>query len=126
MTATATSVPAPQHLQALKRANEVRLARAELKRRIASAELSVRDVVLDCPWEAQSMTVSDLLLSQPRWGHTRCRKFLAGIPMSETKVVGSMTERQRIALHAVLGAPRGSTRVRTSRTDARVPVAAPA
>ncbi len=52
------------------------------------------------------MTVSDLLLSQPRWGHTRCRKFLAGIPMSETKVISSMTERQRMALHAVLGRPR--------------------
>jgi hypothetical protein len=44
------------------------------------------------------MTISDLLLSQHRWDGTRCRRFLASIPMSETKTVGSMTDRQRRAL----------------------------
>ena len=44
------------------------------------------------------MTISDLLMSQHRWGHTRCRRFLASIPMSETKTIGSMTDRQRSAL----------------------------
>ena len=76
--------PAPQHLRALARANEVRLARAELKRRVFAGEASVADVVLDCPWEAASMPVSDLLLAQRRWGHARCRTFLQRIPMSET------------------------------------------
>jgi hypothetical protein len=45
--------------------------------------------------EAESMPIADLLGSQRRWGTTRCRKFLAAIPMSETKTIGSMTERQR-------------------------------
>ena len=85
-------------MQALERANEVRLARAELKRRVAEGELSAAEVVLDAPWEAASMTVSDLLTSQRRWGHTRCRKLLQSIPMSENKTIGSMTERQRRAL----------------------------
>ena len=44
------------------------------------------------------MTVADLLTSQRRWGHTRCRKFLQCVPMSENKTVGSMTDRQRHAL----------------------------
>ena len=48
------------------------------------------------------MAIADLLLSQHRWGRTRCRRFLASIPMSETKTVGSMTERQRQALAARL------------------------
>ena len=48
------------------------------------------------------MAIADLLLSQHRWGRTRCRRFLASIPMSETKTVGSMTERQRRALSARL------------------------
>jgi hypothetical protein len=48
------------------------------------------------------MTVADLLMSQRRWGHTRCRNFLAGVPMSETKTVGSMTQRQRHALSEML------------------------
>src|SRR5687767_1280799 len=96
------TAPAAQHMQALARANRVRLARAELKRQVADGELSVADVVLSCPWEADSMAIADLLLSQHRWGRTRCRRFLASIPMSETKTVGSMTERQRRALSARL------------------------
>jgi hypothetical protein len=108
MNATATIAPAgpagPQHMRALERANQVRLARAELKRRVASGETGVAEVILDCPWEANSMAVADLLMSQRRWGQTRCRKFLAQIPMSEQKTVGSMTERQRRTLAAMLTA----------------------
>ena len=102
MNAAATIAPAPQHLRALARANEVRLARAELKRQVADGEISAAHVILDCPWEAASMTVSDLLTSQRRWGSTRCRKLLQSIPMSENKTVGSMTERQRQALACLL------------------------
>jgi hypothetical protein len=102
MNAAATIAPAPQHLRALARANEVRLARAELKRQVADGEISAAHVILECPWEAASMTVSDLLTSQRRWGSTRCRKLLASIPMSENKAVGSMTERQRQALAGLL------------------------
>jgi hypothetical protein len=109
MNATATVAPAgPQYMRALQRANEVRLARAELKRRVAVGEVEAADVILECPWEAQSMAVADLLMSQRRWGQTRCRKFLAQIPMSEKKTVGSMTERQRRTLAAMLqSASRG-------------------
>ena len=102
MNAAASIAPAPQHLRALQRANEVRLARAELKRRIGRGEISVADVVIDSPWEADSMTIADLLMSQRRWGATRCRKLLQYVPMSETKTVGSMTERQRRALADLL------------------------
>lgn len=105
MNATATAAPAPtgpQYMRALERANEVRLARAELKRRVAVGELEVSEVILECPWEAESMAVADLLMSQRRWGQTRCRKFLAQVPMSEKKTVGSMTERQRHTLAAML------------------------
>jgi hypothetical protein len=101
MDATATA-PAAQHMRALAQANRVRLARAELKRQVAEGETSVADVVLGCPWEAESMTISDLLMSQHRWGRTRCRRFLASIPMSETKTVGTMTDRQRRALAGML------------------------
>ena len=102
MNAAATIAPAPQHLRALARANEVRLARAELKRQVAEGEISAAHVILECPWEAASMTVSDLLTSQRRWGSTRCRKLLQSVPMSENKTVGSMTERQRKALATLL------------------------
>src|ERR1700712_4417843 len=101
MEATATA-PAPQHMRALAQANRVRLARAELKRQVAEGETSVAGIVLDRPWEAESMSIADLLMSQHRWGRTRCRRFLASIPMVETKTIGSMTERQRRALAARL------------------------
>jgi hypothetical protein len=104
--ATATIAPAPpqqpQHMQALRRANEVRLARAELKRRVGDGEISAADVVLNTPWEAASMTIFELLGSQHRWGSTRCRKFLAEIGLPETKTVGSMTDRQRRALATLI------------------------
>jgi hypothetical protein len=103
MNATATVAPAgPQYMRALERANKVRLARAELKRRVAVGDLHVAEVILECPWEAQSMAVADLLMSQRRWGQTRCRKFLSQVPMSEKKTIGSMTERQRHTLAALL------------------------
>ncbi len=104
MNASATIAPAPQHLRALARANQVRLARAALKRRIASGEIAVADVVLGPHWEAESMTVADLLTSQRRWGNTRCRKVLQSLGMSETKTIGSMTDRQRRALVHLLDA----------------------
>jgi len=104
MNATATIAPAsPQYMRALERANEVRLARANLKRRVAGGEVDAAEVILECPWEAESMAVADLLMSQRRWGQTRCRKFLSQIPMSEKKTVGSMTDRQRRTLAAMLG-----------------------
>ena len=100
---TTTLAPAPpQHMRALARANAVRLARADLKRKVAVDEIDVAEVVLNCPWEAESMAVADLLMSQRRWGQTRCRKFLAQIPMSERKTIGSMTDRQRRTLAAML------------------------
>jgi hypothetical protein len=108
MNATATLAPpgpasvGPQHMRALERANKVRLARAELKRGVAVGEIDVAEVILDCRWEAQSMAVGDLLMSQRRWGQTRCRKFLAQIPMSEKKTIGSLTDRQRRTLAAML------------------------
>ena len=114
MDATATA-PAAQHMRALAQANRVRLARAELKRQVAEGETSVADVVLTCPWEAESMTISDLLMSQHRWGRTRCRRFLASIPMSETKTIGSMTDRQRNELARDAGGRPGLRRRRAQR-----------
>ena len=98
----ARATTAPQHMRALDRANQVRLARAELKRDIAEGSRTVAEVVSECPWESASMPIADLLMSQHRWGRTRCRRFLASVPMSETKTIGSMTERQRACLAARL------------------------
>jgi hypothetical protein len=105
----------PQHLQALQRANAVRLARAELKRRVADGHVSAAHVILNSPWEADSMTVSDLLTSQRRWGSTRCRKFLQCLSIPENKTIGSMTDRQRRVLAALLSEPETACRTTVER-----------
>jgi len=101
---TATVAAAPQHLRALEQANRVRLARAELKRRVALQQTSVVEVILDCPWQAESMSISDLLMSQRRWGRARCRRLLVSLGIPENKQIGTFTERQRSALVTGLSA----------------------
>jgi len=99
---TASAVHAPQHMQALERANRVRLARAELKRSIARGDLDAADVIRDCPWETESMTLAELLTSQRRWGRTRARKFLVALALNENKRLGTLTSRQRALLSTEL------------------------
>jgi hypothetical protein len=97
-----------QHLRALEYANRVRLARARMKRKVAAGELPAADVIMSCPWQAHSMSVSDLLMSQKRWGLTRCRRLLVSLGVPENKQIGTLTERQRLALAAVLTAKTAS------------------
>jgi hypothetical protein len=101
---TVTVAPEPQHLRALEQANRVRLARAELKRKIAAQELSAAEVVLMCPHEAHGMSISDVLMSQRRWGRARCRRLLLSFHMPENKQLGTLTQRQKLALAAVIAA----------------------
>jgi hypothetical protein len=96
-------------MRALERANRVRLARAELKRAVGRGDLDAAEVVRDCPWETESMTISELLTSQRRWGRTRARKFLLPLSLNENKQLGTLTERQRAILSTEL-AERSSAR----------------
>lgn len=94
-------------MRALERANLVRLARAELKRAIARGDRDASEVVRDCPWETESMTISELLTSQRRWGRTRARKFLMPLSLNENKQLGTLTSRQRRLLAAELASRSG-------------------
>ena len=107
MMETALTAQDPQRLRALEQANAVRLARAELKRRIADGEVTAAEIILDCPQEAQRWTVAELLVAQRRWGVTRCRKFLERNHVSEIKPIGALTERQRHVLAAQLQSRSG-------------------
>ena len=92
----------PQCMQALARANEVRLARAALKRDIGAGRRAVTEVIIESPWEADSMSLSELLCSQRRWGRARSRKLLSSTALGEAKKLGTLTERQRrILVHAL-------------------------
>jgi len=100
-----TAAQTPQHMQALARANRVRLARAELKRAVGRGEVDVAEVIRGVPWETESMTLAELLTSQRRWGRTRARKLLQALALSENKRIGTLTPRQRALLTSAL-APR--------------------
>lgn len=93
-----------QCMEALARANEVRLARAALKRDISAGRRPITEVITESPWEAESMSLSELLCSQRRWGRARSRKLLSSTALSEGKRVGALTERQRRVLVAALEA----------------------
>ena len=92
----------PQPVRALQLANRVRHARAELKARVADGQLAAAEVILTCPLEVAGMSVAQLLASQRGWGDARCRAFLAQVGVAENKPIGSLTERQRRAVAALL------------------------
>jgi hypothetical protein len=111
MSESGTMIPKPQRALALQRANQVRFARAELKRRIAARDLSVGEIILACPQEVVRWPLGALLTSQPGWGRQRSLKFLARNQVSELKPVGQLTDRQRRLLATELGAhPAAHTR----------------
>lgn len=87
-----------QHMQALEQANRVRFARADLKRRVGTGEVSV-EAVLDpdaaIPMEAESMGIGLLLAAQKRWGAKRAGTFLRPLGIGERREVGKLTRRQR-------------------------------
>jgi len=107
--ATTTITPAPpQHMRALAEANRVRLARAALKRQVEAGDVNTSEVVRECPWEVETMTIGELLRSQRRWGRTRSRKFLVSLTLNENREIGRLTSRQRAMLAAELESKRGA------------------
>jgi hypothetical protein len=97
-----TAGAAPQYMRALDHANQVRSARAELKRRVRAGRLSAAETVLACPWPARTMPLNQLLVSQRGWGRTRCRRLLLSLRVPENKQLGTLSERQRLAIAAAL------------------------
>jgi hypothetical protein len=85
----------PDRLRALRRANEIRAARAELKRQIADGAVGAAEVILESPPAASSWPVAELLMTQRHWGRAKCRRFLAHNQINEFKSVGDLTQRQR-------------------------------
>lgn len=104
-------------MRALARANRVRLARAELKRQVANGDADAAEIVLSRPWQAQGMSVAELLTSQRRWGYARCRRLLLSLGVPENKALGNLTDRQRLALAQALN--RRSTRGSRSPSESR-------
>ena len=91
----------PQHLEALDRANEIRLARAQLKASIKAGEVTVPEALNLQPEMVATMKVADLLKAQERWGDKRANTLMRFLNMTQNKRCGTLTDRQRdlICLH---------------------------
>lgn len=92
----------PQHMDALALANEVRFKRSEIKRQIHDGEKTVQAVLADPPAEVLTMSISELLKAQHRWGDQRTRRLCQRLVISELRKVGTLTERERSRITALL------------------------
>jgi len=101
---------AHQRLLALERANRVRLTRATLKHRLRAGEVTAAQAILRGSRDTDTMTVAELLLNQRGWGPTRSAKLLRSVSLPEKKTLGSLTERQRVMLAAVLSSRENKDR----------------
>ena len=72
---------------------------------LRKAQLSAAEVLLDCPVDASSWPVAELLASRQHWGSAKCSKFLTRNRISEVKPIGELTERQRRLLAAATPGP---------------------
>lgn len=101
----------PQHMSALDRANEVRLARAAVKNELRAvdridARIRAAELIADPPPELAAMRVADLLSVIRRTGRATVLGLLRHAEIPElTKIgqrdvpdYGSLTERQRVLL----------------------------
>jgi hypothetical protein len=91
-----------RRIRALRRANEVRTARATLKKKLASGRVQIEDVLAEPPAFATTAKVSDLLLAAPGFGPVRATRSLARCQIPYAKTAAGLSERQRDALIALL------------------------
>lgn len=91
-----------QRLSALRRANEIRLARALLKKDLAAGRCRIEDLLAEAPELARGAKVYDLLLAVPKLGRVRVSKLMHHCRISETKTLGGLSDRQRAELIASL------------------------
>lgn len=115
------STSTAERLIALEHANDIRLARADLRHRIFAGEVFAASVILDPPPEAETWEIGDLLVCQRRWGDIRMRNFLSRLGIRETiELAGpvypvgrnrcghrGLTDRQRERIVEALGTESG-------------------
>ena len=90
-----------QRLEALERANTIRMGRAQLKRDIQDPQ-AVINVLLAPPPFAETMKVYALMMAIPHWGRIKVNKALGAARIAHGKTVTGLSERQRRDLIRIL------------------------
>src|SRR5258707_14247004 len=103
MSATKTQAHAPvrsldQRMDALRRANDVRVRRAKLKKDLKDGRVRI-ETILDSPPEYVSTAkVIDILIAVPKFGGVKAVRFLNTCRISQSKTVGGRSDRHRAEL----------------------------
>jgi hypothetical protein len=80
-----------QRLRALEQANEVRPARAKLKRQLAAGEIELAQILAQPPACARTARVRDLLLVLPKIGSVKAGRILARCGIAHSKTLAGLT-----------------------------------
>jgi hypothetical protein len=84
-----------QRMEALKRANDIRVRRAKLKKELKDGRASIEAVLLDPPEYVETAKVLDILMAVPKFGRVKAARLLNQCRISQSKTVGGLSERQR-------------------------------
>jgi hypothetical protein len=85
-------------MEALKRANEIRVRRAQLKKDLKDGRLQIEEVLREPPEYVETAKVFDILMAVPKFGRVKAARFLNQCRISQSKTVGGLSERQRAEL----------------------------
>ena len=91
---TATAVPERSHeqrLRALRRANEIRSKRAQLKRDLKAGKTKIEALLLDPPDYVMSAKAFDMILAVPKYGRVKANKILTQCRISPSKTIGGLS-----------------------------------
>lgn len=97
-TSLAPSVPERTHdqrLRALQKANDIRTARAQLKRDMKAGKKRIDTLLLDPPDYVLSAKVIDMILAVPKFGRVKANRILGLCRISPSKTIGGLSGRQR-------------------------------
>jgi len=84
-----------QRMEALQRANDVRVKRARLKKDLKTGRVRVEEILADPPEYVGTAKVFDMLMAVPKFGRVKAARFLNQCRISQAKTVAGLSERQR-------------------------------
>ena len=87
-----------QRMEALKRANDIRVRRAQLKKDLKDGTVQIEGILLDPPEYVSTAKVFDMLMAVPKFGRVKAARLLNQCRISQSKTVGGLSERQRAEL----------------------------
>ena len=87
-----------QRMEALKRANDIRVRRAQLKRELKDGSVSIEAVLRNPPQYVETAKVLDMLMAVPKFGRVKAARLLNQCRISQSKTVGGLSDRQRSEL----------------------------